>query len=400
MDLLFVCHRFPYPPDKGDKIRSWRFLDYLAARHRVRVVAAADDPADLAHVGALQSRVEAVRIVPFGRAAAARRAAYALATGRPLSVAWFPVGGLRAAARRLVRARRPDGVLAYSAQVAPAAFALGVPVVLDLVDRDSAKWAQYGAWLSPPRRWIYALEARRLARAEERWIERAAATLVISAHEKSLFPDRLAPRLNVVRNPVRLESFSTDRSQEQPHTILFAGALDYWPNRDAVSFYAREVMPRVRAAVPDAEFHVVGPRAPAALTALAGRHGVRFLGYVADIRAVYARAAVSVAPFRFTQGALNKVIEAMASAIPVVATPRAVRGLEVAHGEGAWLGETATELAAHTIALLGDPAARRRLGTAGRRFVAATLGWPGDLPRLDALLEAAFAPASINAAVR
>jgi sugar transferase (PEP-CTERM/EpsH1 system associated) len=389
MDILFLCHRIPYPPDKGDKIRSFHLLDHLAARHRVRLVAAADDPGDLRHATALESKAEAVRVVPFGRAGALARAAAGLVAGRPLSVAWFPVARLEAEARRLVAARRPDVILAFSAQTAPAALRLGPPVVLDLVDRDSAKWAQYGTWLGPPRRWVYALEARRLARAEERWIGRSASSLVVSAHEKSLFPARLASRLEVVRNPVRMDAFSADRGREEPHTILFAGALDYWPNRDAVGFFARDVMPAVRRAFPGAVFRVVGPRAPVALTRLEGHHGVHFTGYVADIRDEYSRATISVAPFRFTQGALNKVMEAMASGLAVVATPEAVRGIGVGHGQGARLGRTAEELAARAVELLGDPAARRDVGAAGRRFVAEQFGWPGDLGRLDAILETA-----------
>jgi len=351
------------------------------------------------HASPLKAYAESVEIVPFGRAGARVRTALALAAGRPLSVAWFPGARLAAAARRLADDRRPDVVFAFSSQAAPAAFTLGLPVVLDLVDRDSAKWAQYSARLKAPRGWIYGLEARRLAGAEEGWIERSAVSLVISGYEKSLFPPTLRPRIRVVANPVQLDSFPGDRSAEEPNLILFAGALDYFPNTDAVRYFARDVMPRVRARIPGAEFLVVGPRAPASVKALDGRNGTRVAGYVPDIRAVYGRAAVSVAPFRLTQGVLNKVVEAMASAIPVVATPEAVRGIGLEHGQGVWLGTNPTELAERTIDLLLDRDARRNLGAAGRRLVGERFRWPGDLEKLDGILEEARGGRNIEAAV-
>lgn len=392
MDILFLCHRIPYPPDKGDKIRSFRFLQHLAKNHRVRLVTAADDPADLQHQARLEELIESVAVIPFGRAAALARAACGLATGRPLSVAWFPGAALGAAARRMAAARRPDVIFAFSSQTAPAAFSVGPPVVLDLVDKDSGKFAQYAVWARGVKRMIYRLEAARLARAEESWVRRAASSIVISHYERSLFPEALQSHIEVVGNPFRVENYSPDRSREVNGRILFAGALDYAPNVDAVTFFAREVMPRILREVPDAEFRVVGPRAPQALEALDGKGGMRLTGYVDDIAEEYAGAAVNVAPFRFTQGVLNKVIEAMACAIPVVATPEAVRGIGLEDGQGVRLGRDAAGLAGAVTDLLGGEAARRHLGAEGRAVVEARFAWPGELPRLDEILAAAARP--------
>ena len=389
MNILFLSHRIPYPPDKGDKIRSHFQLRYLGERHCVRLATCMDDPRDRAHLSALASWVDRSEILPLGRRGGFFRAGVGLMTGQPLSVAWFPKKRLEGAVRRLVHGWRPDLVFAFSSQMAPTALTLGVPVVLDMVDRDSAKWAQYGARARGWRRLVYRREARRLARAEEAWIEQAAVTVVISEQERALFAPRLQPRIRVMGNPVRLEAFSSDHRDDDGKIVLFTGALDYLPNVDAVTFFARDVMPRIREQVTDAEFWVVGPRASRRLRQWHGRNGTRFTGYVEDLAPIHARTAVSVAPFRFTQGVLNKVLEALAAGLPVVATSRAVGGIGLTHGEGVYLGEDAPSLASHVVSLLRDPAARRRLGQAGRDRVAARCAWPGDLVKLDAILETA-----------
>ncbi len=391
MDVLFISHRIPFPPDKGDKIRSFQQVRHLAETHRVRVVCAADDPDDVRHAAALREVVDDVVVLPFGRMGALARTACALPSTRPLSLGYFPSTALTRAARDLVGDRRPDVVLAFSAQAAPAAFAIGAPVVLDLVDRDSVKWAQYARWFRRGvrerfRGLVYRIEAGRLARAEEAWIRRAARTLIVSDYERTLFPEALQPRIDVVRPTVDLDGLRPDRSAEDAATILFAGALDYFPNEDAVCWFAREVMPRVRAERPDARFRVVGPRAPAAVRALAELPGVDVAGYVDDIHDEYRKATLDVAPFRVTQGVLNKVLEAMASGIAVVATPEAVRGIGAEEGEGVRLGRDPESLATAVTALLADRDARHALGRAGRAFVTDGYGYPGDLTAFERIV--------------
>lgn len=389
MEILFLSHRIPYPPDKGDKIRSLQLVRYLSRRHNLRIVAAADNADDAQHARALKDYAEAVEVIPFGRPGALARTALGLVTGRSLSVAYFPGRQLGAAARRLAAVKRPDVVVAFSSQVAPAAFRLGVPVVLDLVDRDSVKWAKYGNWFRGMKRILYRLEARRLGRAEAQWVKRSSTTIVVSRHERSLFSEPLRDHIVVVGNAMELGDYPGDRTGEDDRTLLFAGALDYFPNMNAVEFFAREVMPLIRERVPRAEFLVVGPRAPGRLRALDGQGGVRLAGYVKDIKAVYNRAAVSVAPFRVTQGVLNKVLEAMASSLAVVATPEAVQGIDLEAGDGVALGTTPVELADQAVDLLLDREKRQCLGRAGRRIIAERYAWPGDLAQLDAILERA-----------
>jgi len=389
MEILFLSHRIPFPPDKGDKIRSFQQVQYLARHHNLSIVAATEDRADLRHVPRLEEYADRVEIVPFGNAGALMRVALAMVSGKPLSVAYFPGSQLKAAALRVAAEKRPDMVLAFSSQMAPIALTLGVPVVLDLVDRDSVKWTQYGTRFKGLKGKLYSLEGKRLARAEEEWVRRSAVSLVVSRFERSLFDDSLKDRIRVLSNAIRIEDYPVDRAGEDDRTLLFVGALDYFPNIDAVEFFAREVLPRVLDRVPRAEFLIVGPRAPARLRALHDLPGVRLAGYVQDIMAVYSRAAVSVAPFRLTQGVLNKVLEAMASGIALVATPEAVRGIGLEDGEGVVLGTTPGELADHVVGLLRDREARQDLGRIGCRIVTERYAWPGDMRKLDDVLEMA-----------
>lgn len=392
MDVLFICHRVPYPPNKGDKIRAFHQLEYLAKRHRVRLVAVLDDPRDEAHVPVLRDLLDDVELVPLDSMSALARTGAGLLTGKSLSVSYFPGRRLGRAATRMALSRQPDVVVGISSQVVPAALAPGAPVVIDFVDKDSGKFAQYGEWFRQTSRLksaVYRLEGKRLEAAEIRWIKRIERSLVISDYERSLFPTDVQPRIDVVRNVLHLDDFPDDRSAEEPHTIMFAGILDYFPNLDAAGWFAREVMPLVRERVADATFLVVGPKAPAELKELHGRHGVELTGFVEDINEPYRRAAISAAPFRVTQGVLNKVVEAMACRIPIVGTREAVRGLGAEEGEGITFGANPRELADRVVALMHDRDARRALGEAGRALVADRYAHPGDLPLFERIVEEA-----------
>lgn len=386
-DVLFLAHRVPWPPDRGDKIRAFHVLKHLARGHRVHVAAFADDPADLDRVSGLA--LGETRIVWRGKSQA-RAGVEALMTGKPLSLTAFDQGGMRQAVTDMITQHKIDTIYVFSGQMAqylPAATS--ARVVMDFVDMDSAKFETYGATTGGFAGWMMRREAARLRRFEAQVAVRADASLFVSEAEAALFRDVTgAPRVHAVGNGIDTAHFAPDaafeRQAQAGPLIVFTGQMDYRPNIEGVAWFADAVLPQIRAAHPQARFAIVGRKPDNVVQALSARDGVVVTGEVADVRPWLAAASVVVAPLLLARGVQNKVLEAMAMARPVVATDAAATGID--HGETIMTGDSADAMAAAVIALLGDKTRAAVLGEAARRQVLTHYGWDAKLAALDAII--------------
>ncbi len=390
--LLFLAHRIPYPPEKGEKIRAWHQLAHLARRFEVELGCMVDDPADLAHLPFLRTvcaHVEAP-LIP-GRRAAAARALLRVRPGLPLSLGWFHDAGLAAWVRAGLAARRWDAAFVYSSAVAP--YVMGragqaLPRrVLDLVDVDSAKWEAYAADARFPWRQVWAREARTLLAFERRAVAEFDASLFVSAAEAEHFlaaAPEARGRVHAVENGVDLSRFDPGAAYPDPFgaapAAVFTGTMDYRPNVEAVAWFAAEVMPLLPEAL---QFWIVGANPSPAVRALAGGR-VHVTGPVVDVRPYIAHAAVSVAPLRIARGIQNKVLEAMAMARPVVATPQAFEGVHALPGRDLLVADGAAATAAAVRAVLAG--AHPGMGGAARAAVMAGHDWNGTLAVLDRVM--------------
>jgi sugar transferase (PEP-CTERM/EpsH1 system associated) len=398
--ILFLAHRIPYPPDKGDKIRSWHMLRHLAARAPVHLGAFVDDPADFAHAPVLERLCTSVKLLPLSAASRPWRGANALLHGAPLSIGFYADRAMRSWVDRTVSEQSIGAVFGFSGQMAPYALphVAGRRSVMDFVDLDSAKWAQYAAEATGPKRWLFAREASRLLAFEAQAARAFDAALFVSEAEAALFRARCGAdgaRVIAVQNGVDAGFF--DPAADFPSvpaegairpapTAVFTGAMDYRPNIDAVLWFAAEVWPTILATVPDAEFLIVGSKPDAAVTVLGGREGIRVTGRVADVRPYLAAASVAVAPLRIARGIQNKVLEAMAMAKPVVATPEAYEGLSLAPPRNILVEREPAAFAAAVTALLREPERGRAIGAAARSAVLSAYAWEPHLRVLDELL--------------
>ncbi len=402
-EILFLAHRVPWPPDKGDKIRSYHLLRHLAARHRVHLAAFVDDPADRQAAAALSALCADIFVRPLGRVRLAGRVLAGLLRGAPLSVAAFADPVMR---RWLgERLARVDLAIAYSGQSGALLLEAAPerPWLLDLVDCDSEKWRDYARRSRGPRRWLFTREADRLLALERRLAGAAARTFLVTEAEARLLADRapeLSGRLDVLENGVDAERFDPaaplgpDPWPPGPGPrLVFTGVLDYPPNVDAVAWFAREVLPRLRGELGPVRFAIVGARPVAAVRALAASPGVLVTGRVADVRPWLGRAEVAVVPLRIARGVPNKVLEAMAMARPVVATPQAVVGLHARPGRELVVAEDAAGFAAAIAALVRDPVRAAALGRAARAHVLARHDWAATLAPLDRAISALLEPA-------
>lgn len=393
MNVLYLCHRVPYPPDKGDKIRAFHQIRSLARHHRVHLLTLADGAVpDLAPLQAMCERVE---VFPVHRPMAYLRSAFGVLRPRPLTLSFFESAELRRRVEQLAASEKLDMVVAYSSSMAPYVepFA-GVPAVLDMVDVDSAKWEQYSRFAPRIMRPVYALEARRLRAYEASLARRFERIVLATGNEvrlyKSFAPDA---RAVAIANGVDFDFFHPfDLPKSEKPSLVFTGQMDYFANIDGVEFFAREVFPRLRRRFPDVEMLIVGRSPSPAVRALGDLPGVQVTGAVGDVRPFLARAWVFVAPLRIAQGVQNKVLEAMAMDLPVVCSERVLAGLsegEFQHGRDLLAADGAEAFESCVASLLEDAEARQRLATAARQRLAVGYRWSSNLERFEELLTSA-----------
>ena len=395
MSLLLLAHRIPFPPDRGDKIRGFHILQYLATRTQVHLVAFADDAADFDPPAAFTDMLASCTILP--RSKSQKRAAVeALASGKPVSLTAFASPAMQSAVDRIVP--QVSGIYCFSGQMAQYLPADGPPVVMDFVDVDSAKFAGFADGARGPMRWMMRREARLLGAFERKIAARVSASLFVSQAEATLFRDGGANgRILAVENGIDSATFDPAAAfadLEHGHhpsgvagdgktpLIAFTGQMDYRPNIDAVTWFARDILPLVRQRRA-AHFAIVGRAPPPAVQALASGH-VTVTGAVDDVRGWVAAADVCVAPLKLARGIQNKVLEAMAMARPVVASTAAAQGID--HADTIRVAGTTQAFADQVLALLDAPETAARLGNAARAQVIARYGWDARLAPLDALL--------------
>jgi sugar transferase (PEP-CTERM/EpsH1 system associated) len=402
--VLYLTHRVPFPPDKGDRIRNFHLLRQLAARGRVWLGCLADEPVPAETTAELNRLCERVAVVPVGQRGRWVKAGWSLLTGRSLSEGLFAEAALRRVIREWTAETPFRAAVVSASSLVPYLRRDGLektPAVVDLVDVDSQKWLDFAAASRVPKRWLYRLEARRVRKLEAglpKWVR---AVSVVSRAEADVYDSFAgAGAATVATNGVDLDYFRPDssphaeredsaRGASGPLSCVFVGAMDYLPNVDGAVWFAREVWPLIRARFPDAEFRIVGRKPTPAVETLAALPGVTVTGSVPDVRPFVASAAVVVAPLRLARGVQNKVLEALAMAKPVVAAPPALAALGTVPGTDVLAATTPAEFADAVGALFADPDRRRALGAAGRRYVERHHHWEHCLEPLMAKI---FAP--------
>lgn len=393
--LLFLAHRLPFPPNKGDKIRSFHLLKHLARGHVLHVGAFIDDAADLPHVTALQamcSQLHTETIAPRSRKLLSLRA---LATGEALSVAYYRSAAMqRWVDDTIARHGITKAVVFCSTMAQYLDRHPGVRRIVDLVDVDSAKWSEYAPRHRWPMSWLYRREARTLLDFEARVVAAADRSLLVTPAEVALF-ESLAPmqmgRVEALPNGVDVDFFNPANAGANPYAVgvkpvVFTGAMDYWPNIDAARWFADEVMPRIRAVEPAAHFFVVGMNPAPAVRELEKTGFVTVTGRVDDVRPWVAHAACAVAPLRVARGIQNKVLEAMAMARPVAVWHTLAASLDASPGRDFVTADASSY--AERVLTLFDPARAQAIGDAARARIEKVYRWDSALAALDAWLDA------------
>jgi sugar transferase (PEP-CTERM/EpsH1 system associated) len=393
-EILFLAHRVPFPPDRGDRIRSHNLLKALARLAPVHVgcFGEGDAEAERALAAVAASAHVAARTKPLPLAGVE-----AVLAGKPVSLTAFHSRQLAAWVRTTIAARPISAIVVFSGQMGqyvPDDFKRRV--VIDLCDVDSAKFQSYAA--AGERVWLNAREARLLAAEEERLGARADATVLISEAEAALYRSRLAApeRVNVqvIGNGIDAAFFDPAAASAHPDIArlpgphcVFTGQMDYRPNEQAALWVIEQLMPQLRKVHPQAMFHVVGRNPTPRLLAYHGAPGVYVWGAVPDVRPFIAAADAVLAPLLIARGVQNKVLEAMAMARAVVLTPEAATGIAARDGaEWCVAPPDPQAMTARLAALLAAPDTRAQMGGAARRFVLDHHGWDAMLAPLGGMV--------------
>lgn len=394
MRILYLVHRVPYPPNRGDRIRSYHLLRFLAEHAEVDLACLADEvvePAQRAELSRLCRRV-AIERLGHGRW---WRAARTLACGRSASEGLFDSPRLARTMTGWARQTRYDRAIAFCSSMVPylnLPALRDIPAVVDLVDVDSQKWFDYAAGARGVKRGLFNWEGRRVRRLEQAAGRRASAVTLASAPEAAIYR-QLCPRANTtaVINGVDLDYFGAARgmaSQNRSHLeCVFVGALDYKANIDGVVWFCRHVWPALYERYPSAVFSLVGRNPTPAVSRLADQPGVRVVGGVPDVRPYLAGASVVVAPLQVARGIQNKVLEALAAGKAVVASPQALEGIDLTVDRHARRADSPSAWVDAISELFADAKVRDRLGAAGRLLVETDYAWTPRLKPLEQLLK-------------
>lgn len=403
MNLLYLAHRLPYPPNKGDKLRAFRQLEHLSKSHRVWCASFVDCDDDLRYLRKMRHYCHDLAAVRLHPLRAKWRGMKGLIRGGTITESYYDHPMMWDQLRQWDASIYFDAVLAFSSSMAP--YALSVSAdrrVLDLCDLDSEKWRSYARYSRGPMRKLYQCEAQRLAKKEREWIEAFDTAILITEAEakpiRHLFDQH---KLQIIGNGVDLTEIdkhlvlplndqrTSMEIKNQAHCprkkniVGFVGVMDYKPNVDAVTWFAKTAWPVIHRAIPGAIFRIVGRTPTAKIRKLQTIPGVVVVGEVKEVAEEVCQFDVSVAPLRIGRGLQNKVLEAMAAARPVVLTTTAAEGIAAEHNRHYVVADRPGEIAAQVIRLLRFDQEGHQLGRAARQFVTTHHNWPRVLKQLE-----------------
>jgi sugar transferase (PEP-CTERM/EpsH1 system associated) len=395
--ILFLVHRIPYPPNKGDKIRSFNILKMLSQHYRVYLATFVDEPEDQIYVNELSNWCEGVIALNQNKTIAKLKGLSGFLTNQAISIPYYSNRKLKKWIKNTIEAESIERCLVFSgvmAQFLNENTSLLRSTVIDFVDVDSDKWHQYAENKSGVKRWFYRRESRLLSKFEHEYSLKSAFSTFVSEDEANVFINSIfsPPKQKVkgIRNGVDTDFFDAKNSYSssveiKKKSVVFTGAMDYWANIDAVIWFSKKVWPVVLEKLPDATFYIVGSRPSVEVCNLTGKNNTVVTGRVEDVRPFIANANLSVAPLRIARGIQNKVLEALSMSRPIVLTSMAAEGISHESTDGYWIEDDAKEMANKVLNVLKNESISEF--PEHRAFVQSEFSWDSEMRKLADLIE-------------
>ncbi|WP_418647186.1 TIGR03087 family PEP-CTERM/XrtA system glycosyltransferase [Thauera butanivorans] len=389
MKILYVCHRFPFPPKRGGKIRPFNMIRHLSQRHEVSVCSLARSEAEAQEGRGIQPHCARFEMAVVSNPVQTARMLARLPSPVPSSMGYFYSPELARKVDALLASERFDLIFVHCSSVAQYVEKVrGIPKILDFGDMDSQKWLEYVNYKSFPLSMGYWLEGTKLVREEKRLARRFdLCTATTRAEWETLESYGTGVSSDWFPNGVDADFFKPDGDGYDPDTISFIGRMDYYPNQEAMFRFCDEVWPLLRSRRPDMKLLIVGADPIPAVQKLGERAGITVTGSVPDVRPYILRSAAMVAPLNIARGTQNKILEAMAMGVPVVSSRIAAGGVDAVAGEHLLVADSAQEYAEAVASIIEQPAERDRLARAGRERMLSHHAWPRSMERLDTILD-------------
>lgn len=392
-NILFLVHRIPYPPNKGDKIRSYHFVKGLAENYQIHLAAFIDDPEDWNYVAKVKELSTNTLFININPLFAKIKSLSGLITNKALTLPYYQNTRVQVWVDKTIQEYNIEKIFIFSSCMAQ--YILhhqNRDIIIDFVDVDSDKWLQYSKKAKWPMSWVYNREAKKLLEFDSKVAKLSKMNIFVSEEESKLFQalvDSDQEKISFVNNGVDIDFFSIKEQYKNPYNnnkiIVFTGAMDYWANVDAVVWFVQKVFPIIRQTCTEAEFYIVGSKPAKAVTDLAKIDGVFVTGRVEDVRSYLFFSNVVVAPLLIARGIQNKVLEGMAMGKAIVTTPQAIEGIKITN-QVVYIEEKADKFSKKVLICLNDYQTRYCVEQ-NRHFVKSNFSWDASLKRLTGMID-------------
>lgn len=388
MNILYICHRFPYPPKRGGKIRPFNMIKHLSRNHKVSVVSIVRSDEEAREAEGIKEYCHRYTMVALNNGVSWIKTVLNLLGPKPSSFGYFHSGKMTSVIEGELEENEYDLIFVHCSSVAPYVATVKLPKIIDFGDMDSQKWLDYAKFKPFPFSMGYKLEGYKLER-QEKWLARQFdySSCTTKAELDTLQSFQVTENTFWFPNGVDFEFFKPDGKEYKKNTICFIGRMDYYPNQECVFDFCKNVFPAIKAKIPDATFTIVGANPTPKVKALANINGIDVTGSVEDVRPYVLRSAVNVAPLNIARGTQNKILESMAMGVPVIASPLAAKGIDAVAETDFLVASSPEDYVKAVLRLFEDPKERDRLASNGRKRMIERHNWKTSMQKLDVLIE-------------
>jgi sugar transferase (PEP-CTERM/EpsH1 system associated) len=389
MKILFLSHKIPFPPNKGDRIPTYHRMEHLHREgHEISMVFPCFSKSDMVYIKDVKKFCKSVDTAYINPTFSKVASLFSFMTDKPLTLPYFYSKELHEMIKKRLAEEKFDVIYVYSSSMAQYVFDVkGIKKIMDLADSDSHKWMQYALHTKGPMKNVYRREGSCLQTYEQSICKEFDEVIAISNDEKSLFESYIKKtNFKVIPNGVDSDYYSASNQEYKRKQLMFVGAMDYFANVDCVVHFVHNILPLIRVRVPDVKFYIVGVNPTRAVRSLAHNRNVIVTGRVDDIRPYLKDSCACVVPLRIAQGIQNKILQAMAAGVPVVTTAKGNEGINAVSGDSICVSDDFQRFADQTVKLIEDPRVRMRISRRAREFVTECFQWEKNMNLFETIV--------------